>query len=141
MSSGVSLMLNPRGSAPGRFRGGGLPFALLRAGSVTGVNGPPVEPDEEERLYRPGPPPEEKGRRALSVTGDVKGVAGGTRRGSFPPDADEEADEPLEYDPGSVKGAGSNGRLWLLFTALFVRDAPVLGLQPAEYPRLESLPE
>lgn len=61
--SGVSLMLKPRGSI-GRLRGGGFPFVLRGPGAVNGVNGPCDV------------------LRAPSVTGDVKGVEGGTRFGS-----------------------------------------------------------
>ena len=84
--SGVSLMLNPRGST-GRFRGGGLPFVLRLPGGVNGVYGPCDV------------------RRAPSVTGDVNGVEGGTRFGS--------RRDLLPWAlcvPGSVNGAGSNGR-------------------------------
>jgi len=116
-------MLNFRGSAPpGRFFGGGLPCALRVPGGVKGVKGPcELNGVCCCACCANGPPPRGVVRRAPSVTGEVKGVWGGTRLG--PPEADPDADGPapppppprdvgLLCFPGSVNEAGSKGLVW-----------------------------
>ena len=104
VASGVSLMLNFLGSDDVCFRGGGVPFVLRLPGAVKGENGPDDDEDDAD-----GPPGAAPLLLAPSVTGDVNGVCGGTRFGPTPPVA--LVPPPLALCvPGSVKGAGSNGR-------------------------------
>ena len=100
VASGVSLMLNFRGSDDVCFRGGGVPFVLRLPGAVKGENGP--DDDEDECIGRTVGDSEPEGDSCIGRDiGPAASSSGGLERLAGSDRVDERQAGSIKSEPRS----------------------------------------